>query len=72
MEKLDRNWKASYTVEASWIMSICIFLIFFTLSVFIAMYKSTYEFLMKTDADEIEAVVRFRQIALGKEVLNIE
>lgn len=69
---MDKEWKASYTVEASWIMSICIFLVFFTLSVSIAMYKSAYEFLMTTEADEIEAVVRFRQIALGKEVLGIE
>ncbi len=64
--------KASYTVEASWVMSICIFIIFSSLSLAIAMYKGAYDYLERTTVKEIEAVTLFRQVALGKEVFGIE
>ncbi len=53
-------------------MSICIWIVFFSLSVSIAMYREAYGFLERTTVKEIETVTRFRQIALGKEVLGFE
>ncbi len=69
---MRREMRASYTVEASWVMSICMFIVFASLSISIAMYKGTYGFLNRTDVKEIETVTTFRRLAFGKEVLGIE
>ena len=69
---MRKTVKASYTVEASWVMSICIFIVFASLSTSMAMYKKAYLFLQETTVREIDAVPMFRRIALGKEIINIE
>ncbi len=69
---MRKTLKGSYTVEASWVMSICMFIVFASLSASMAMYKEAYRFLEETTVKEIEAVPLFRRLALGKDILNIE
>ncbi len=70
--RLHREMKASYTVEASWVMSICMFIVFSSLTISIAMYKNAYAFVEGTTVKEIETVKMFRQIALGKDLMGTE
>lgn len=63
--------KASYTVEGSFVISICILLVFFTLTTAIGVYTNTYAYVMETKVDNIEAAEWFRRIAFGKEIVGL-
>ncbi len=67
---MRRTYKASYTVEGSFIFSICILLIFFTLTMAISLYQSSYVYIDGITCEEIDAAKWFRRIAFGKEITS--
>ncbi len=63
--------KGSYTVEATWIVSITIFVVFLTISISFQLYERGLAYLMQQcQVKEMDTVTIFREISFGKDILK--
>lgn len=62
--------KASYTVEAAFIMGICLLVIMVCLILGFTIYHETIEYMDATVVEDFDIVERFRQIHMGKDFVG--
>ena len=58
------------TVEASWIFSICLVIIYVTVAFSFKLYDETREYVKSTYMDDMDVVETFRLIQAGEEFFN--
>ena len=59
-----------YTVEAAWVMAVCIGIVMASILLTFHIYKETVTELSETTKEVVDAATRFRQIQLGTELLD--
>lgn len=65
MREVDPGFKASYTIEASWIFGISIIVIFAAIMTSVMLYGNTCEYIDNVSVDRINAVGTFRLLEEG-------
>lgn len=62
--------KAVYTVEAAWVMTVCISVVMASILLSFHIYEETLQDLHANTKTVVDAASRFRQVQLGKELVN--
>ena len=62
--------RAVYTVEAAWVMAVCIGIVMASILLTFQIYKETVTELSQTTKEVVDASTRFRQIQLGTELID--
>ena len=62
--------KAVYTVEAAWVMSLCTTIVMASIMLTFHIYQETLADLQDVNKTVVDAPTRFRQIQLGKEIVE--
>ncbi len=61
---------ASYTVEAAWVISICMLIMGSAIILSFRIYDNTLSYVKETSAAEFDAALRFREIDAGKDLID--
>ena len=62
--------KEVYTVEAAWVMSICMIVIGGALITSYHIYDNSLSYVRETGPKEYDAALRFREISVGKDIVG--
>lgn len=63
--------KASFSVEAAWVFGISMLIIYAVIVFSFTLYQETYDYIIGTKADGIDAVKLFRLAQMGEDVLSM-
>ena len=62
--------KAVYTLEAAWVISICMLVIGSAIALSYHIYESSLNYVAETTPQEFDAALRFRELNAGKELFG--
>lgn len=65
------NLNASLTVEASFIMPICLFILMNLMIMSFDVYKETVDFIIEKEGMKYDGIVAFRFISAGKDLVGL-